>query len=229
MTAIRSGRVPARTLQGARRRATGSTVGAVADAAAGRQRHGAGGQAAARLATARRGRRSPCGGRRPRSTLGELAGAVERVDDPDAVRGQAGRVALGLLGQDGVVRAALGEGRGEPGLGGHVAGPAEVAALVRGAAPASARARSASSTCPRPRQARAAARRASSAPAVSGTAGPPCARSSPRPACRHPLPSPSTIHARRTGPLGSRAAGAKLSSAHGFHLPGPRSARRAPR
>ena len=56
------------------------------------------------------------------AVLAELAGAVERVDDPDALGGQPDGVVGGLLGQDRVTGTGLGERRREPRLRGGVAG-----------------------------------------------------------------------------------------------------------
>ena len=63
--------------------------------------------------------------------LGELAGAVQRVDDPDPLGGEAARVVLRLLGQDGVVGAVVRQLGGEPGLGVSVARRAEALAVER--------------------------------------------------------------------------------------------------
>ena len=80
--------------------------------------------------------------------LGELAGAVERVDDPHPARGEAGLVVGRLLGQHRVVGPVLGQDAVELGLGGGVAGVLEGLALqarrprrerVRRAAPRPAR------------------------------------------------------------------------------------------
>ncbi len=64
---------------------------------------------------------------RPRD-LGELTGAVERVDDPDPPGEEPPRVVGGLLGEDGVAGRVLGEEPGEDGLRGGVAGVLERAA-----------------------------------------------------------------------------------------------------
>ena len=61
--------------------------------------------------------------------LGELAGAVERVDDPDPAGVQPDLVVLALLGEDGVVRPVLGEQGHQQLVGGLVAGVLELAAL----------------------------------------------------------------------------------------------------
>ena len=61
--------------------------------------------------------------------LGELAGAVERVDDPDPVAGEPDLVVLALLGQHGVARPVLGEQLHDQLVGGAVAGVLELAAL----------------------------------------------------------------------------------------------------
>jgi hypothetical protein len=45
--------------------------------------------------------------------LAELPGAIERIDDPDPLGGEPGRVVLALLGQDRVGRAAPGKLGGE--------------------------------------------------------------------------------------------------------------------
>ena len=103
--------------------------GAVPGSVPGREGHGADGQATLRFPE-RHVDREVRATSAVRVHLGELAGAVERVDDPDAPRGQARRVALGLLGQHGIVRTLLGEGRREPGLGGEIPRPAKVAAVA---------------------------------------------------------------------------------------------------
>ena len=63
--------------------------------------------------------------------LAELARAVERVDDPDALRGQPARVVGRLLGQDRVARPGRGQRGREPRLGAGVARAAEVRSAPR--------------------------------------------------------------------------------------------------
>ena len=61
--------------------------------------------------------------------LGELAGAVERVHDPDPVTGEPDLVVLALLGEHRVTRSVLGEQLHEQVVGGEVAGVLQLAAL----------------------------------------------------------------------------------------------------
>ncbi len=58
--------------------------------------------------------------------LREFPRAIERIDDPDTVRGEPPRVVGGLLGQDGIARTAFGQRGGDPGLGGGVTGGLEL-------------------------------------------------------------------------------------------------------
>ena len=61
--------------------------------------------------------------------LGELAGAVERVDDPDSVGRQPGLVVLALLGKDCVTRTMLGDQPHQQVVGRAVSGVLELLAL----------------------------------------------------------------------------------------------------
>ncbi len=61
--------------------------------------------------------------------LGELPGAVERVDDPDPLGLQAALVVLALLGEHGVGGPVLGQQRHQQLVGGPVAGVLELASL----------------------------------------------------------------------------------------------------
>ena len=53
---------------------------------------------------------------------GELLGAVERVDDPDAVLLQTAQIIGGLFRQDAILRAVLLKDAGDPFLSGFIAG-----------------------------------------------------------------------------------------------------------
>ncbi len=122
----------------------------------------------------------------------------------------------------------LREGRGEPGLGCRISCGAERPAVEGKVARPGARAQ-------RHQHPTGALREGGGeADVVAEVGGPrrrgrPRARSSPRPACRHPPRSPlSSTSGHATDRRGSRVAGAKLSSTHVLHLPGPAARSRAP-
>ena len=177
--------------------------GAVVGEAPGREGHGTGGEAAPRFPERHVDREVGAPG--PVGVhLGELARSVQRVDDPDASRAQACRVALGLLGQHGVVRAGLREGGGEPGLRGGIAGRPERPAVERHVPRPGPPRRSISIRRPRPPALRRGGRRLSGTGRRHEARRPRdrrSARRSPWPACRHPPPSPSSVTATpRPGP-----------------------------
>ena len=168
---------------------------AVVGEAPGREGHRAGAEAAPRLPQRHVDREVGAPGP-VRVHLGELAGAVERVDDPDAPRGQARRVALGLLGQHGIVRPVLREGGCEPGLGGKIPGPAQVIA-VTGRIPGIRPGTQGQQDLSGPRGQGGGQARVIGSCRLPGRGDRPSARSSPRPACRHPPPAASSFHAPR--------------------------------
>ena len=144
-------------------------------------------------------------------------------------RGQAGRVALGLLGQHRVVRAVPPRGRlrARPATRRRRPGPGRRRRAAQPLASAAARRATRISAGPGG-QGGGEAGVVVGSRRLRGRGDRPFARSSSRPACRHPRRLPRPDPPRRDRPAGVWAAGAKLSSAHGVHLPGPAAHARAP-